>query len=102
VIAVWSNGLGHIALALALAWLAVLSRRLGRVTHASPYYVGLWVAAGIVGTGVILRAITYFTLGSHEAGVAWQLIHKAIPAVGLTIGVIFAWRYWSWLFAERD
>ncbi len=101
-IAVWSNWLGHLALVLALAWLAILSQRLGRVTHAAPHYIGLWAAAIILGIGVTLRVIAHFAFAGSADSTGWQLAHKAIPAVGLTVGVVFAWRYWSWLLAERD
>ncbi len=94
--------LGYALLALALFWLARLSQRLGRVTQAAPYYVGLYAAAGLVSVGALVRLVDAWRATTVPASVFWVLVYNGVPTLGLTVGVVFAWRYWSWLFAERD
>jgi drug/metabolite transporter superfamily protein YnfA len=78
----------------------VLSRRLGRVTRAHAYYIGFFVASALVFVGAIVRIV----FPSHHdltPGVLWILLYNGAPALGLTIAVVIAWHYWSWLLAER-
>jgi hypothetical protein len=79
--------------------LGLLSRKLGRVTHARPYYLGFFAAAFLVAVAVIARL---FDLGGLESVVLAWLVYDGFPAAGVTLGVLFAWHYWSWLLAERD
>lgn len=83
----------------ALLVLGLLSRKLGRVTHAGPYYLGFYMGALLVWIAVFARLVT---MGEPGTSALRVLVHAGFPAVGLTLGVIFAWRYWSWLLAERD
>jgi len=99
---VWFGWLTYTAFAVSLVCLALLSRRLGRVTHSAPYYIGLLVAAAIVTISPIAYIITNILNTNVEGSIAWALIYNGLPAFGLTLGIFFAWRYWSWLFAERD
>ncbi len=95
---------GPLAITMMLTLLGLLSQRLGRVTNALGYYVGFFVAAGLVGISLVARV--FFLLS--EAGLTPNstmlktLLLDVLPAIGLTIGVFLAWRYWSWLLAERD
>jgi len=96
-------GVGSIAFALVL--LGRLSQRLGQVTNAAPYHTGFYVGAFLVSVGGAARLWHLFDSGHtadlHET-MLWVLLYNGAPALGVTIGVIFAWRYWSWLLAERD
>jgi hypothetical protein len=94
--------LGYTFLALSLVWLALLSRRLGSVTHAPPYYLGLLVGATLVEAGAILRLFNIIRSAEAGSQTAWVMIYAGLPALGVTIALIYAWRYWSWLLAERD
>jgi hypothetical protein len=105
----WSGAfgiLGTLSISAALVVLAQLSRRLGRVTGATSYYVGFYLAALLVAVGAAARLLN---LGDRVAAaenlhqnVLWVLLYNGAPAAGLTVGVIIAWYYWSWLLAERD
>jgi hypothetical protein len=84
--------------------LGALSKRLGKVTRAPRYYLGFYIAAGFMGLSVLARFINV------SRGVAgdrlqedplWVLLYVGFPAMAMTLGVIVAWRYWSWLLAER-
>ncbi|MDX1991340.1 MAG: hypothetical protein SF029_03065 [bacterium] len=105
----WSGMLGAVgmlSISIALFVLARLSRRLGQVTHAAPTYIGFYVAAGLVLVGALVRfshldsQLALLTNLHHNKG--WVLLYNGAPAAGVTLGVFVAWRYWSWLLAERD
>lgn len=98
--------LGSIAIAIALLVLGLLSKRLGSVTRTPPYYVWFYVAAGLMLVSILARLVH---LGQGPA-VAVALIddkvsvllYAGLPAIAITLGVVVAWRYWSWLLAERN
>jgi hypothetical protein len=97
---------GELSIAFGLVVIASLSRRLGSVTRTSPYYVWLYVAAFMLCISVLARLLNLgrgldvaATLHEH---LLWVFIYKGLPALGITLGVIVTWRYWSWLLAERD
>lgn len=97
--------IGVLSLSVMLLVLAGLSRRLGRVTRARPYYVGLILSAGLVFLGFVSRVVRLFQADSAADltdSVAWVLLYHGASAFGLTLGVMVAWRYWSWLLAERE
>lgn len=100
------GALGMTSIAITLLIMGTLSQRLGRVTKAPIYYIGFYVAAGLVGLGAIARIVNLtddISASSelHEK-VLWVLLYNGGPVAGITIGLFFAWRYWSWLLAERS
>jgi hypothetical protein len=96
-------GMGSIVFVLLL--LGRLSQRLGQVTNAAPYYTGFYLGAVLVTVGGAARAWNLSDASRaadlHQTTL-WVLLYNGAPALGVTLGVIFAWRYWSWLLAERD
>ena len=102
----WLELFSPLSITAALLIMGLLSRRLGRATRAAPYYIGFFVAAALVGFSALARLVN---LVLHLADATmlqqdtfWVLIYHGLPALGVTLGVVFAWRYWSWLLAERD
>ncbi len=98
--------MGLMAVAVALFILARLSRRLGTVTHAQPQYRGLYLAALLVLGGVAAR-LGYLTNfigsgGDLTHNLVYIVLCDGLPALGVTLGVMVTWYYWSWLLAERD
>ncbi|MCU0499565.1 MAG: hypothetical protein MUF87_19620 [Anaerolineae bacterium] len=83
------------SIAFALIILGLLSRKLGRVTHARPYYGAFFVASALIGAAILVRWLT-------EPLELWMFVYNGLLALGVTLGVLAAWRYWSWLLAERD
>jgi hypothetical protein len=77
---------------------------LGQVTRAPRYYLGFYIAAALIGVSALTRFIN-IARGLESAGLRddpfWVLMYVGCPAIGVTLGVIIAWRYWSWLLAER-
>lgn len=93
---------GPLSICVLLVVLGLLSRRLGRGTHASPYYVGFFVAAALVAISAVARGVHVFSAVEVNDSMAWVVVYNGFPALGVTLGVVIAWRYWSWLLAERD
>jgi hypothetical protein len=98
--------LGYFSVIVALIVLARLSQRLGHVTHARPYFIGHYVAAGLISLGLLIR-LYFITQGTESLRassptVLYTLITDGLPAVGVTLGLVVTWYYWSWLLAERD
>ena len=95
--------MGLLSIAVALVVLGLLSRRLGQVTRAPRYYLGFWLSAALLLVSLGYRLLNLFQ--SHiplpdDAGAV--ILYIGLPAFALTISLIIAWRYWSWLLAERS
>ena len=97
---------GAAGIGVMLLALAVLSRRLGAATHARPLYLGFIVAAGLLFVSSGLHAanevLQFAPADVAQAGIGWVLVLDGLPALGITLGLLLAWHYWSWLLAERD
>jgi len=94
---------GLLAVAVALLVLGLLSKRLGKVTRAPGYYRVFFVAAGLMIVSMLARLIDALNAHVPHADEATSVIlYLGLPAFALTISLIIAWRYWSWLLAERS
>jgi hypothetical protein len=97
---------GPASIGLALIILGLLSRRLGSATRAPGYHIGFYVAAGLLFLSVAAQVANLtFDLATEDEltqSLLWVLLYNGLPALGVTVGVVFAWRYWSWLLAEHD
>jgi hypothetical protein len=98
--------LGSIAITIALMVLGLLSKRLGSVTRTPHYYIWFYFATGLMLVSILARLVNLghdaafgATLVNDEISV---LLYAGLPAIALTLGVVVAWRYWSWLLAERN
>ena len=95
--------LGPLAFAVALVVIGALSKRLGAQTRARPYYLGFYAAAALMLLSIGAQLLALLSIVPHPDGdLLWVLLGDGLPALAVTIGVILAWRYWSWLLAERD
>ncbi len=100
------NLIGMFSVFVVFIVMALLSKRLGIVTRARPYYLGFYVAALLMGISILVRFMS--DPADLAADVTLQedatviFFYGILPAVSLTLSVIIAWRYWSWLFAERN
>jgi hypothetical protein len=95
--------LGPVSITVTLIVVGLLSRRLGAQTHIKPYYLGFFAAAILMLISIAARLLDIiFHPESFANSLLWVLLADGLPAAAVTIGVIFAWRYWSWLLAERD
>ena len=98
--------LGSFSVGLLLFLLARLSRRMGQVNRDKHYHIGLYVAAALVWAGTLARGLNLqagsVALSNLHQNVLWLILYNGLPAVGTTLGLFIAWRYWSWLLADRD
>lgn len=98
--------LGPFSVGLSLVLLARLSKRLGHVTHARAYYIGLYFAAGLVWIGAGARLynglVGQVSAADLQHNALWIILYNGLPALGVTLGIVIVWYYWSWLLAERD
>lgn len=96
---------GPISICVALVVMALLSKRLGSVMRTPRYYLGFYVAAGLMAVSVLARLLNIgrgdalaSTLGHDPVSV---VLYIGLPSISITVGLVIAWRYWSWLLAER-
>jgi hypothetical protein len=94
--------IGPLSVAVALTVMGLLSRRLGEQTHARRYYIGFFAAAALLCASAAAQALDFFFHFSWNTAPLRTLVNDGLPALAVTLGVVFAWRYWSWLLAERD
>jgi hypothetical protein len=94
--------LGMISVVVSLLVLGRLSHRLGKVTHAPRFYLGFYGAGVLIGLSVLARLLDALDIAIiSTADPFWVLLIVGFPAFALTLSLIIAWRYWSWLLAER-
>ncbi|NPV66450.1 MAG: hypothetical protein HPY64_04815 [Anaerolineae bacterium] len=89
--------LGPASVAVTLVVIGLLSQRLGAVTRTPPYYRWCYVAAGLVGVSTLGRLVSVGYVDERLT-----LLNNLLFALGVTLGLVVAWRYWSWLFGERQ
>lgn len=88
---------GPLSIGVSLVVVGLLSQRLGAVTKMHGHYRWFFVAAAFVGFSALIRLLQ---VNAGEDSTL-SLIYSATFALGITIGVVAAWYYWSWLFGER-
>ena len=101
----WLGLIGPLSICVMFVVLGLLSRRLGRVNRTAPYYIGFFVAALLVALSLAVH-LAGLGLDAEQAARLAQdstlvLIDTGLTALGVTIAAFVAWRYWSWLLAER-
>lgn len=96
VVSILAGTAGPLSVAIALVVLGLLSQRLGAVTKMPPHYRWFFVATGFVVMSIVSRLLY---VGYPDERIV--LVYTSTFAIGVTLGLIAAWRYWSWLFGER-
>ncbi len=91
------GAVGPAAITVTLVVIGLLSQRLGAVTRMPPHYRWCYVAAGLVGLSMLGHLVS---VGYEDDLLA--LLTNLFFALGVTLGLVVAWRYWSWLFGERQ
>lgn len=101
--------LGEGAILYAVFILLRLSQKLGEVTKMRPYYKGYYAAAVSIGLSVAIRfvqasfiATAYAgeSITAHSMWLGMTLAHHIFLALGLTLTLVIAWKYWGWLYGE--
>lgn len=101
--------LGTLSILVILYILAKLSERFGSVVRMRPRYRYYYVALSFLAVGwlvqlLVLAASLTPTEIQNWLNSPWVLlIGYYLPvAIGVTIGLVITWSYWSWLVAERN
>jgi hypothetical protein len=101
--------IGSIAVGYLLYIFAVLSRKLGAVTKAKPYYRWLYVSIVVVVVTTVIEWIilTVRTTPQNAPAIIvsewFHLFGRTIPLViAAVIALVVVLRYWGWLFREHD
>jgi hypothetical protein len=96
--------IGPLSVCVMLLVLGELSHRLGRVTRVPRYYRGFYIAALLIALNALFYMLLWAELPLSPILMDTRVqsfVLLGFPAVGLTIALAVAWRYWSWLLAER-
>lgn len=102
----WVELVGPLSVAVALMIMGRLTRRFAKAAGHSRWYLGFFLAALLVVLGVVARLLN-LTQSAGDLNFIVDdanriLLYHGLPALGITLGVVIAWRYWSWLLAERN
>ena len=99
--------LGTISVIFLFFILARLSEKLGAVTRIPPRYRWFWVGIGFLDIALISQLLRITVILTGQSSYAWlndpvfYLFTYYVPmAIGVTIGLVVTWRYWSWLRTE--
>jgi hypothetical protein len=89
--------------------LAKLSERFGSVIKMPPIYRYFYLAILLLLVSYVTNLLVVRTIITPADSPAWLmapwflLLAYHLPmAIGLSIGLIITWRYWSWLITERN
>ena len=100
---------GTLSIILLFYIMAKLSERFGSVIKMPPIYRYFYLAILILLVSYITNLLVVRTIITPEDSPLWWaapwflLLAYHLPmAIGVTIGLIVTWRYWSWLITERN
>ena len=103
-----AGSLGLLAVTLTLFILAALSQRMGEVRKMPPLYRGFFLGAACLIIALLVRFLRVSALLASPEGLVFlsdsrfYLITYHMPlALGLTVSLWVAWKYWSWLLREQ-
>lgn len=101
------GSLGTLAVIYLFYILAKLSQRLGAVEKMYPYYRYYYVANLFIIVGTVSHVIIARAALSPQDFPSWLLApwfilvaHYLPLTIGVTIGLLVTWRYWSWIITE--
>jgi hypothetical protein len=101
--------LGTLSLLLLFYILAKLSERFGSVIKMRPLYRSYYAAIFFLAAGYASHSLWAVSYLAPESVPVWLtstwltfLTYHLSLAIGVTIGLVTTWRYWSWLVAEYN
>lgn len=90
---------GETSIVILLVVMAQLSQRLGVVTRRAPVFRWFYLSLGLVCFGLSLQLIAI--LEPSDSILRHPIAIRLPMLAGLSLAVVIAWRYWSWLLNER-
>jgi hypothetical protein len=95
-----------LALIIMLWVMAQISRRFGEVTHRPPLYRGFYGAMVLMAFPLVMRLLAIGLTEKERkdwGGNSLEALSHDLPlALGITLAVFIAWRYWGWLIYARE
>ena len=103
------GSIGLASLVYALLILAPFGRKLGAVTKMKRYYRGYYVAASLVSVALVIRIVRASVFWAPPESIPsllnsslfYLFLYHLPLALGLCLGLLISWYYWSWLLKER-
>ena len=103
------GSVGIVSLVYALLVLAPFGRKLGAVTKMKAYYKGYYLAASLVSVALVIRIVRASVFWAPRDSIPsllnsslfYLFLYHLPLALGLCLGVLITWYYWSWLLKER-
>lgn len=103
------GSMGLVSILYALVILAQFGRKLGAVTRMKAFYKGYYVSAACVALALVtrfIRAAVFWAPGDAIPPLLnsplFNLLLYHLPlAIGLSLGLVITWHYWSWLLKEQ-
>jgi hypothetical protein len=98
-----------VSLLYALMILSRFGRKLGAVTKMRPFYRGYYLAVCLVGVALVVRLIRVTVFWAPvdaipsvlNSPILYLLLYHLPLAIGLSLGLVITWHYWSWLLKEQ-
>ena len=103
------GSMGLVSILYAILILARFGRKLGAVTKMKPFYKGYYLSACCVGLALVVRFVRVTVFWAPRESIPsmlnsslfYLLLHHLPLAIGLSLGLVITWHYWSWLLKER-
>lgn len=101
--------LGLLSALFMLYLFSTLSRKLGEVTKMKPHYRGLYIGMGLVVLAIVAHLLRVAAMLKptnlpeiFTDEVFYFIVYYLPLALAVTISLVVVFRYWSWLFTERN
>ncbi len=95
-----------LALMVSLWLLAQISRRFGEVTRRPPRFRLFYVSVGLIVLPTLVRLLAIGMTEDQRADLGGNtlgaLAHDLPLALGITLALVIAWRYWGWLIYASE
>lgn len=95
-----------LALMISLWLLAQISRRFGEVTRRPPRFRLFYFSVGLMVLPTLVRLLAIGMTDERRADLGGNsveaLVHDLPLAVGITLALVIAWRYWGWLIYASE
>jgi hypothetical protein len=103
------GSVGLASLIYALLILAPFGRKLGAVTKMKRHYRGYYIAASLVSVALVIRIVRASVFWAPPESIPsllnsplfYLFLYHLPLALGLCLGLLISWYYWSWLLKER-
>lgn len=105
-LAILLSAAAPLALMVSLWMLAQISRRFGEVTRRPPRFRLFYISVGLMVLPTLVRLLAIGMTGEQRDDLGGNalsaLVHDLPLAVGITLALVVAWRYWGWLIFASE